>query len=44
MGNLESTSGADMERLFLINGMGTLNCMRATMFRMEAVGGCVLSI
>jgi 2-keto-3-deoxy-L-fuconate dehydrogenase len=42
VGNLEGTSGADMERLFRVNVMGTFHCMQAAMPRMADAGGGVI--
>jgi len=42
VGNLENTSGADMDRLFRVNVMGTFHCMQAAMPRMVAAGGGVI--
>jgi NAD(P)-dependent dehydrogenase (short-subunit alcohol dehydrogenase family) len=42
VGNLEGTSGADMERLFRVNVLGTFHCMQAAMPCMVAAGGGVI--
>ncbi|AKP51787.1 SDR family NAD(P)-dependent oxidoreductase [Cyclobacterium amurskyense] len=42
IGNLESTEGADLDRLFAVNIKGVFHCSKAVIGRMKANGGGVI--
>lgn len=44
IGNLESTSEEDLDRVFTVNVKGVYNCMRASIPHMKSKGGVVLNL
>jgi 2-keto-3-deoxy-L-fuconate dehydrogenase len=44
IGKLESTSGADFDRLFSVNVKGTFHCMKAAVALMTSSGGVILNM
>jgi NAD(P)-dependent dehydrogenase (short-subunit alcohol dehydrogenase family) len=44
VGNVESTSEADLDRLYGVNVKGIYNCLRATIPRMKNNGGCIVNM
>jgi len=44
IGNIEATSGDDLDRLYQVNIKGVYNCMSASLKHMKAAGGVILNM